>query len=109
MEFRYGLMDPDMRDNGERIKPTDKESCIMLMEMFMKANGLTIKQRESAVILMQTELTMKENGTMTNSMVMVSNLGQMVLVTTVFTKRERKRVEVDLLLPMEVITKVNFM
>lgn len=38
-EFKYGLMDQDMKVIGKRIKPIFKEALCMLMEISMKENG----------------------------------------------------------------------
>ena len=38
-EFKYGLMDPDMRVIGKIIKQILKENFTMLTEMYMKVHG----------------------------------------------------------------------
>lgn len=44
--FKFGQMEPDMKESGEIIKQTDKESFGMLMEIFTKDNGRMIKQMD---------------------------------------------------------------
>lgn len=34
-EYKFGLTEQDMKVNGKKIKHVEKESFIMLMEMFM--------------------------------------------------------------------------
>lgn len=38
-EFKFGLMDRDMKDIGEIIELMEKEDLFMLTVIFMKANG----------------------------------------------------------------------
>ena len=44
MEFKLGLMVPDMRVTGNKIKPMVEENFGMLTEMSSKVNGSMIKQ-----------------------------------------------------------------
>ena len=82
MASKYGPMVPDMRANGELIRPMVKASYTMLMAMYTKASGSMIRLKGLVVILMPTEHTTKENGSMTNNTVTAWNLGPMVLATT---------------------------
>jgi hypothetical protein len=59
---RYGLMEPNMKVNGETTKLMAKESSGMPMEMFMKAIGRMIKPMVMGCTFILMELDMKETG-----------------------------------------------
>ena len=52
---KNGLMDRNMKVNGEMERQMVRANCIMQTVTFMKANGLTIKQMETELIHMLTE------------------------------------------------------
>jgi hypothetical protein len=43
MEYKYGLMEPSMREIGKTIKHTEKGNFIMLKVIYMKEIGFKIK------------------------------------------------------------------
>ena len=51
-ESKYGLMEQDMKENGEKIKHLEEESFGMLMEMSSTENGRMTRQMGMAFILM---------------------------------------------------------
>ena len=50
-EFKYGLMEVDMKANGNRTKPTDMAGWCMLKVIFLKVSGVMIKQMDREHIL----------------------------------------------------------
>jgi hypothetical protein len=44
MEFKYGLMEPDMKGSGSKTRLVERESFGMSMEMFSMDNGKTTRQ-----------------------------------------------------------------
>lgn len=74
---KYGLMAPNMLDNGNIIKPMDKGLYIMLMEIFIKVNGLMIRLVDREHIHIKMVPNMLVSGKTINKMVMVSNSGLM--------------------------------
>jgi len=39
MEYKFGKMEPNMKETGDLTKHVDKESSGMSMETFLKVNG----------------------------------------------------------------------
>ena len=52
MESKFGQMEPDMKENGKRIKLMVRENSGMLMEMSLMENGWTTKPMDMGCILM---------------------------------------------------------
>ena len=59
---RYGLMDPDMKDNGKIIELMDMEGWYTLRVIYMKEIGKMIKPMVKVLILKTREVNTKENG-----------------------------------------------
>ena len=51
MGFNNGLMEPDMKDNGEIIELMERENSHILMVTFMRETGLTIKLMDMEFII----------------------------------------------------------
>lgn len=75
-EFRSGLMEHAMKENGKRIRLMEKESSGMLMAMSSMENGWTIKLMGMGCIHTLMEQNTKDIGEMTYSMDMGLKLGQ---------------------------------
>jgi hypothetical protein len=52
MEYKYGLMEHVMKENGNTIKPMVRGNSGMLMVMSLMENGETTKQMDMESILM---------------------------------------------------------
>jgi len=69
MVFSHGLMVPNIKAIGERIKLMEKELSGMFMETSLKAIGKMTKPTVTAFTPTVTELVMKATGNMICSMV----------------------------------------
>ena len=69
--FRFGQMDLDTMDFGDKEWQMDMEDLYMLKEMFMRVNGQRIKPTDSGSILILMEVDMKDTGSKINNMVLV--------------------------------------
>ena len=49
-EYKYGMMEQNMKENGKMINQTDMELFIKRVEMFIKEIGRMIKQMEKEYI-----------------------------------------------------------
>ena len=88
--FKFGLMVRGTRAFGETAKPTEEEDSFTRTAIFMKESGKMIKQTARESTIMPTEQITTVSGKTTNSMVLVSKSGQMVLSTKDITMRERR-------------------
>lgn len=93
MDNKFGLMDPNTRENGKMIKQMALESLFMLMETYMKDNGKTIRPMVTVAILMLTVPLTMENGKMISSMEKVLRHGRMVQSMRVNILKEKSMEE----------------
>jgi hypothetical protein len=75
--FKYGQMDRDMMDFGDKEWQTDMEDLFMLKETYMKESGLKIKQMGSESILILMGADMKVIGFKISNTVLELSNGQM--------------------------------
>ena len=75
MECKYGLMDPNMRDIGKKIKLMGLEHHTMFLEIDMKENGRKICNTEKENLQVVMGLSTKDSGKMMLNMVMVRKVG----------------------------------
>jgi len=75
MEFKYGQMELNMKDNGNKIGLMEKVSFGMSVEIFMMENGKKIELVVKEDIFMLMELNLMDNGLMINLMVMALKYG----------------------------------
>lgn len=75
MVFRFGLMEPDTKGNGEITKQTAKGNLFMQMGIFMMETGMMIKLQVLALTIIIMGPSTQDNGQMTNSMDMGLKLG----------------------------------
>lgn len=101
MEFRFGLISPNMKVIGSQTKLMGLVNFIMLMGMFMRDNGKMIKLMDRVNTLMPMEQSTMVIGLMINNMDMELNHGQMVLGTKENTLMERKKARVHSTLLMD--------
>ena len=87
MEFRFGLMAPSMKESGQRIKQTERESSGMQMGMFMKESGRMIRPTVLVFIFMLMEQGMKAIGKMICKMEQELRHGMMVPSMKANTKK----------------------
>lgn len=87
MEFKFGQMAPDMKENGKIIKLMVVGYFIMLMEIFSMANGKMTKRMVLELITIQTVVNMKENGLMICKMGTEKKLGKINQPIKVNTKK----------------------
>ena len=66
--FKYGQMDLDTMDFGDKEWRTDMEDWYMQKEMYMRVNGQKIKLMDSEYILILMEVDMKDTGSKINNM-----------------------------------------
>lgn len=62
LDFKYGRMVQNMKDNGKTIKLMVMENSGILMVTFMKEIGLMIRPMDMEYIYIQMEQNMKVNG-----------------------------------------------
>jgi hypothetical protein len=75
MEFKFGLMELDIKVCGLREKHLVKENFAMLMEILTRDNGKTTKQMDMVYIYMlKVVLNMKDIGKMICNMAQESKL-----------------------------------
>ena len=86
-ELRFGLMEPNMKENGVIIRPTVKVNSGMQTETCTTENGRTTKPTDSESTSMSTEPNMKATGRMIFKMAGVSKAGLMEASMMVCTKR----------------------
>lgn len=86
--FRYGQMDLDTMDFGDKEWRTDMADWYMQKEMSMRVNGQKIKQMDSEFILILMEVDMKDTGSKINNMVLVLNNGLMEQNMKAHTNKE---------------------
>lgn len=75
--FKYGQMDLDMMDFGDKEWQTDMEDLFTLKETYMKVSGLKIKLMDSESILILMGADMKVIGSKINNTVLELSNGQM--------------------------------
>jgi hypothetical protein len=75
--FKYGQMDRDMMDFGDKEWHTDMEDLFMLKETYMNESGLKIKQMGSESILILMGADMKVIGFKISNTVLELSNGQM--------------------------------
>ena len=85
MVYKFGQMDPNMKDFGIMIWHVVTEDSFWLMEMFIKEIGLMIKHMATENIFMLKVQLTKADGTKINKKVTVEKNGQMVHFMRVFT------------------------
>lgn len=85
MEFKFGLMEQNIKVSGGIIRLMEKVNFGTLMETYLKDNGSTIRQTVLVLIFMQMELNIKVIGRMMSSMDLVNNAGMTVLNMKVIT------------------------
>lgn len=105
MEFKYGLMERDMKGIGKITKPMVKANLFMLTEMFMKENGGMIKLMGLEFIFIQMERPMKDIGRTITKMVKAYKIGLMGVDIKDSTKMGKKMEKVIIHGVMEVIIK----
>jgi len=79
MEFNNGLMEPDMKDNGEITELMERVNSHTLMVIFMKVIGLTIKLMDMEFIIILMAQCMKVTGETIFNMDMEKKAGLMAL------------------------------
>ena len=89
MEFKFGLMEPNMKATGRTTRPTAKESSGTQMEMCLTVSGKRTKHTVMEYTFTLMELSMKENGKMTCSMAKESKFGPMAPNMMAITKTVR--------------------
>ena len=87
-EFKFGLITPSTKENGERIKPMEEESSGMLTVTSTKENGKTTKLMATESTFMSMELNTKATGKMTYKMDKAWNPGKTGADMKVATKKE---------------------
>ncbi len=75
MEYKSGLIMPNMRGNGARIKLPGKGNFGMLMEIILTVNGKRIRLMAMEFTCIQMEPNMKDIGWMISKTAMASNHG----------------------------------
>jgi hypothetical protein len=90
MEYRFGQMEPDMKDTGSITKLIQRESSYMLMETFTKVNGKKIKPMVLVFIYILMEPCIKAIGKMIIRMVMVCKHGSIIANTKDCIKMVKK-------------------
>lgn len=73
-EYKYGLMEQNMKEIGWIIKLVERVNFIMLMEINIQENGLKIELMDMEFINKVMEQCMKEIGKMIYNMVKVKNV-----------------------------------
>jgi len=87
MEYKFGQMAPDMKENGKIIRLMVVEYFITLMEIFSMACGKMTKRMVLVLIITQTAVNMKESGLMTCKMETAKKLGKINQLIKVNTKK----------------------
>ena len=85
--FKYGLIMPDMKASGERIKLMAVESSGMQMAISMRASGKMIRLTGMVSTFMSMALNMKAIGKMTYRMDKEWRAGKMEVVMRVAIKK----------------------
>lgn len=78
MEYRFGLMELNMKDNGNIIKLMVRGNSLMLMGIFMMVIGKMIWLVVMEYMFILMVQNMKVNGLMINNVDMVMKYGLMV-------------------------------
>ena len=81
LERRHGLMEPPIRENGEKTKLMDKENSFIQTVMCMKANGPTIKSMGMECTHMPTVPSTKATGKTISSTALEWSHGPIPLTT----------------------------
>ena len=89
MEFRSGLMEQSMKENGQKARPMEEANLLMLMGMHMKASGSRTRLMEKEYISIATVLGMRATGRMIYNVAEESKHGQMEVYMKVSIKTER--------------------
>lgn len=89
---KYGLMELNMRGNGNTIELMVLESLFMLIKMNMKGNGRTIRPTEEEFTDIKMEPRMTGIGKMICKMERVSNNGLTKVFIKEITQKERSMV-----------------
>ena len=105
MVYKFGLMEQNMKDNGLKVKPMDRENLSMQMVMYIKENGKMIKLMDMEYILIVMEPNIRDTGEMIYKMDMGNKLGWTEAYMKVYTKMERNMGLVDINGLMVVYTK----
>lgn len=87
---RYGQMEVDTSENGDKIKQMEKVFFTILIKIFMRVSGLMTRQMDMEFIRILMVQNMLDNGRMTNKMVLESSSGLMDKNMKVNTKVELK-------------------
>lgn len=103
MEFKYGEMEPNMRDNGNKIEQMVRVSFGMSVEIFMMENGNKIELMVKEDTFMLMELNLKDNGQMISLMVMALKYGQIILDMKEIISLVKKMVLVNIIGVMDLI------
>lgn len=87
MEFKSGLMEPNMKESGLRIRLMERENSGMQMVTFTRENGKMTRLTVLGSTSMLMEQDMKATGRMIFRMELVLKLGMMDRNTKVNTKK----------------------
>ena len=90
--FKYGLMEPNTKDNGIITKHKVVVNSLMSMGIFMMVTGKRIKHQDMALIFIIMGPVIKANGLMTISMDKAWRRGLMAVATKESTSKARKTV-----------------
>lgn len=105
MVYKFGRMEQNMKGNGLKVKPMEKENLSMQMVMYIKGNGKMIKQMDMEYILIVMEPNIRDTGEMIYKMEMGNRLGSTKAYMKVYIKMERSMGLVDINGQMVVYTK----
>lgn len=87
MEFKSGLMEPNMKESGLKIRLMERENSGMQMVTFTRENGKMTRLTVLGSTSMLMEQDMKATGRMIFRMELVLKLGMMDRNTKVNTKK----------------------
>lgn len=87
MEFKSGLMEPNMKESGLKIRLMERENSGMQMVTFTRENGKMTRLTVLGSTSMLMEQDMKATGRMIFRMELVLKLGMMDQNTKVNTKK----------------------
>ena len=102
LESRFGLMEPNMKDNGIMGKLMAEVNSLMLMVMFMRETGEMTKHLDMEFISIITVQSIKENGSMIISMEKEFNHGLMEVNTRDIMNKAKRMEKVNILGEMAV-------
>lgn len=101
LEYKYGQMEPVMKETGRKARPVEKGNLLTFMEMFIKANGWMIRLMDLVYTLMpRLVLDTKDIGKMICSVGQASKSMQMEIDMKACLMKEKGMVKENTILQM---------